>query len=64
RPWIIEWLESNGNDPENVIVHTTQTTTWTPQVQVDSVTSASYRKADDIEQLADELTEQILAKMQ
>jgi hypothetical protein len=31
RPWVIQWLRANGNDPENVIVHTTQTTRWTPQ---------------------------------
>jgi hypothetical protein len=63
RPWVSAWLRANGNDPDNVIVHTTQTTRWTPRVQVDSVTSASYGNSNDIEELAEELSDQIKAKL-
>ncbi|MDC7223527.1 MAG: hypothetical protein PQJ60_07275 [Spirochaetales bacterium] len=40
RPWVSEWLSVQSG--ENIIVHTTQRADdWTPQVEVDSVTSAS-----------------------
>ena len=50
RPEVSRWIEANGN-PDNVIVHTTQRTGWTPDLQVDSVTSASLKKDDEISDL-------------
>ena len=43
-----------------MIVHTTQRTVWTPKVEVDSVTSASLRKKDEILALAEDLCGRIL----
>lgn len=64
RPWVTEWLDENGGDPDNVIVHTTQINEWTPQVEVDSITSASLNRRNDIRSLASEYAERIKDKMQ
>jgi hypothetical protein len=53
RSQVSDWLASAGQ-PENVIVHTTQRSAWTPAIEVDSVTSASLRKSDEIEALVKE----------
>lgn len=52
RPWVLKWLTENGTTPENVIVHTTQTTEWTPEIEVHSITSASIKGNDEIKDLA------------
>lgn len=41
RPWVLEFLDRVAEFDRNVILHTTQTTVWTPPVKVDSITSAS-----------------------
>lgn len=64
RPWVSEWLDENGGDPDNVIVHTTQINEWTPQVEVDSVTSASLNRRNEIRSLASEYALSIRNKMQ
>ena len=61
RPDVTAWLDDNGGNPLNVIVHTTQRTVWTPDVDVDSVTSASLRKKDEIELMAEDLAGRILS---
>lgn len=58
RPDVSRWALDNGN-PDNVIVHTTQRTQWTPQLEVDSVTSASLRKKDEIADLVSEFAGRI-----
>jgi len=63
RPWIVEWLAENGSTPENVIVHTTQTTEWTPKIEVDSITSASVKGNDKIKELAMKYVEMIRGKI-
>lgn len=63
RPWVIEWLNANGGNPENVILHTTQITDWEPKVEVDSVTSASYTNRGEIESLAEDFVKQIRNKL-
>ncbi|AHC13933.1 hypothetical protein [Salinispira pacifica] len=63
RPWVIEWLNDNGGNPENVILHTTQITDWEPKVEVDSVTSASYTNRGEIESLAEEFVREIRSKL-
>lgn len=40
RPGVVAWLDRQTHD-ENIVVLTTQITDWTPQISVDSVTSAS-----------------------
>ncbi|MBN2510828.1 MAG: hypothetical protein JXB03_11150 [Spirochaetales bacterium] len=56
RPAVVSWLTANGSDPENVFVHTTQTTVWEPQIEVDGTTSASLTGRDSIEKLAQEFS--------
>ncbi len=58
RPDVSRWVEANGH-PDNVIVHTTQRTRWTPQLQVDSVTSASLKKGRETEALAVDFVQRI-----
>ncbi len=41
RPWVMTFLNRVASYDDNIILHTTQITIWTPPVQVDSVTSAS-----------------------
>lgn len=41
RPWVMDFLRRVADYDQNVILHTTQTTVWTPPVKVDSLTSAS-----------------------
>lgn len=41
RPWVISFLNRVAAYDDNVVLHTTQITVWTPPVQVDSVTSPS-----------------------
>ena len=60
RPDVTSWLEANGTDPSNVIVHTTQRTVWTPQIEVDSITSASMKKKDEIGSMAKDLVQRII----
>ena len=47
RPNVLAWLEANGHQDENIILHTTQINDWTPPVKVDSITSASTKKNID-----------------
>ncbi|MDC7220583.1 MAG: hypothetical protein PQJ59_11675 [Spirochaetales bacterium] len=53
RPVVSEWLAEKGQ-PAHVLVHTTQRNDWTPAVEVDSITSASFKKQDDIDRLVEE----------
>jgi len=62
RPVVTDWLEENGTDPENVFVHTTQTTVWNPEIEVDGTTSASLNTRNDIEALAKEFSD-LLSEM-
>lgn len=55
RPIVIRWLDINSR--ENVILHTTQTTNWMPDVEVDSITSASRRS--NIGTLTDDIVRRI-----
>lgn len=57
RPNVVSWLESVAAYDENIVLHTTQINNWTPQVQVDSVTSAS--SMGDLKQIADSLLERV-----
>lgn len=57
RPHVVSWLESVRAYDDNVVLHTTQINDWTPQVQVDSVTSAS--SMGDLQQIADSLLERV-----
>ena len=47
RPYITDWLASVAGHDGNVILHTTQITNWTPDVTVDSITSASQKSHID-----------------
>lgn len=57
RPEVTVWLESNSNNDENIILHTTQITEWDPPVEVDSITSAS--KNSNISQISDDIVRRI-----
>ncbi|MDC7225470.1 MAG: hypothetical protein PQJ61_01755 [Spirochaetales bacterium] len=59
RPPVLEWLNSISGRDSNVILHTTQTTVWTPPVEVDSITSASKRS--NIDELTDDIVLRIKA---
>ncbi|MDC7231958.1 MAG: hypothetical protein PQJ58_01905 [Spirochaetales bacterium] len=59
RPQVLDWLDANGTNPSNVLVHTTQRTVWTPPVEVDSVTSASLNKKKDIAGMASDFSNSI-----
>ena len=43
RSQVVSWLNAQGS-PDNVIVLTTQISDWTPQIDVDSVTTASRNR--------------------
>lgn len=43
RPQVVRWLNAQGS-PNNVIVLTTQISNWTPNITVDSVTTASRNR--------------------
>lgn len=60
RPWIIEWLQDGHWNNDNIILHTTQTTVWTPEVEVDSITSASLTRNNQIQDLAEEYVDRII----
>jgi hypothetical protein len=62
RPDVSRWVAANGH-PDNVIVHTTQRTQWTPKLEVDSVTSASLRKKDEIADLVREFAGRIRSRL-
>jgi hypothetical protein len=55
RPWVISWLDEWQAHDDNIVVHTTQINEWTPQVRVDSVTSASSNR--NVPQIAGELVD-------
>ncbi len=57
RPEVMDWLESVSGNDENVILHTTQITTWDPPVDVDSITSAS--KNSNIDEMSDDIIRRI-----
>lgn len=57
RPNVVGWLQSIAAYDDNVVLHTTQINDWTPQVQVDSVTSAS--SMGDLNRIADSLLERV-----
>ncbi len=57
RPWVLQFLNRVKDFDQNIILHTTQTTVWTPPVKVDSVTSASDMGA--VRRLAQEYVERI-----
>ena len=57
RPKVLAWLRSVSDRDDNVILHTTQTTNWTPPVQVDSITSASQRS--NIDDLVEDISRKI-----
>lgn len=61
RPDVQEWLNLIAGRDYNVILHTTQRTNWLPQVNVDSITSAS-RKAD-LDEITDDIILRIKAKL-
>ena len=60
RPAVQDWLDSVSAADTNVILHTTQRTVWTPQVDVDSITSAS--KKSNIDEMTDDIVMRIKAK--
>lgn len=57
RPWVLQFLDRVKDFDENIILHTTQTTVWTPPVKVDSLTSASDMGA--VRRLAQEYVNRI-----
>lgn len=59
RPAVLTWLNSIRGKDSNVILHTTQRTVWTPEVEVDSVTSAS--KKSNIDEVTDDVVLRIKA---
>ena len=59
RPWITEWLNSVSAYDDNIIVLTTQTTEWIPDINVDSVTSASVSEKEAYEEVAGQLFDKI-----
>ena len=60
RPVVLEWLSQVADNDDNVILHTTQRTVWTPPVEVDSITSASRRS--NIGTVTDDIVSRIKAK--
>ena len=60
RPVVLEWLGQVAGNDDNVILHTTQRTVWTPPVDVDSITSASRRS--NIGTVTDDIVSRIKAK--
>lgn len=62
RPAVMEWLDSISGNDGNVIVHTTQKSTWTPEISVDSITSAS--ETSNIEYMTDSIVTKITALLQ
>ena len=57
RPAVLQWLNQIAAHDQNVVLHTTQITTWDPPVQVDSITSAS--SMGDLNAIADNLVTRI-----
>ncbi len=57
RPDVVEWLDSVAGRDGNVILHTTQRNDWTPDVSVDSITSASQKS--NISELVADIAERI-----
>jgi hypothetical protein len=57
RSWVLNFLSRVSQYDQNVILHTTQTTVWTPPVKVDSITSASDMGA--VRRLAQEMVDKI-----
>lgn len=57
RPWIIEWLAENNKQKDRILLHTTQTSGWKINVEVDAVTSASSR--GEVKQLATDYVNRI-----
>jgi len=43
RPWITEWLAANKAEAGRILLHTTQTSDWKVNADVDAVTSASSK---------------------
>lgn len=61
RPWISEWLNSVSAYDDNIILLTTHVTEWTPDVNVDSITSVSISQPEVYEEFADKLVNKINA---
>lgn len=57
RPHVVRWLDSVAAYDGNVVLHTTQINDWTPQVKVDSVTSAS--SMPNLERIASTLVDRV-----